>query len=186
MSNEAKLKIAKVKIKDLNKYIDETLANVTKNEKRLHNAAYACVERAMSNGDVRPAKRLVSGLGRRSVRVNAMLKYFLAVGPFLYNEETKEMEINPAMKEGTSYKGDLETAWSKPFWEYTASEGKDTTFDLEKLLHSLAKRTAKRIQDPKEGDNLPTALVRLLQEVDPEAFMSEQPNEQAKQDALAA
>lgn len=167
----------KLKINDLNKYIDDVLKNVSTNETRLHNAAYACIEAAMKNGEKRPAIRLVEGLGKRSIRANALIKYLCHFGPFSYDTETKVFDLDKSKKgakQGT-FAGDLEGAWEKPFWEFKAPEGEDMqAFDLPAAMKKLAERVAKRVQNAHEQDNIPPHLLAILQEEFPQAFQPKQ------------
>lgn len=161
-------KIRKVKINDLNKYIDNANKAGGKAAAMFHNAAFACVERAATNGDIRPANRLLSGM-HASARKNAMIAYFVKVGPFLYDKEAKNLSIDPSAKaSGNEYVADLTAAWEKPYWEYTAGEGKGVQpFDFDQALATLIARAEKRLEDPKEGDKIDTSLLKKLKALRP-------------------
>jgi len=107
--------------------------------------AASVVLHAIKHGNVTPARAIVNVLGTKETpwRSNAMISWFEAVGPFVYNKETKTLDYDSSLID--QYKAALaadENAFIKalmdePFFKFKPQaefKGFDLKAELKKLL----------------------------------------------------
>lgn len=132
---------------------EKMITSVGKRSKQLnndiHKAALSVCKHADDHGDVTLAQRLIAEL-HKGQRVNALIAWLVAVGPFREpTEDEKKSGITAKIvhAKGKSFLED--EAWGTPFWEFTA-EVKPAALQGWALFDSLLSKLEKAA----EGGNL--------------------------------
>jgi hypothetical protein len=135
--------------------IDKAIQSIARRgrtlESDIHLTAVSCLMHTDVHGDVTLADKLIDSIPTLA-RKNALRDWFLAMGKFRYDEETKKFKHN-------KNKVTLEQeAMNKPFWEFKA-ESPYVPFDIDAALQNLLKRATKAIKD---GDKVDEAKINAL------------------------
>lgn len=137
------------------KAIATTIASIAKRgktlERDIHIAAVSTLNHADKCGDTTLAQRLVCAVPSLA-RKNALRDWFVAMGKFKYDVETKTLRHDKAKTTN------LELAIATPFWEFK-QEAAYVPFDMQAAIISLVKRADKAMQHGDKVDK--TALAQL-------------------------
>lgn len=112
-----------------------------KYEQELHQCAVSCLNHAGLHGDITLARKLLAAIPA-GMRKNALRDWFIAMGKFTWNAETKTLDFD---KQKATL---LEEAIVTPFWTFKP-ETDYVPFDLTKALNVLLAR-AKKAQEKGE------------------------------------
>ena len=134
-----------------------------KQDELAHVLALSIINHIDLHGDTNNANDLVATMIQntpKSMRVNALIDWFVAHGKLVWNVEMKQLAY---AKHKTTK---LQEGAGKPFWEFRA-EPEYKPFDLDTQLIKLVERATKKAENPHEGDNIPTTLLEKLIQIAP-------------------
>lgn len=162
-------------------YDGQSISKLTKsissrNKKLRTDIAYCaamCVMHAVKHGNVTPATQLCDALGG-GWRVNALRDWFVAFGPFMWDQEAKAFALDKTRQ--PAYKKEMKadevkfasSLTEEPFWEFKP-EPEYQGFDLKEVLGTVIKRAKKAQTD--HGDDPKTHVNGLDKVVELHAAM---------------
>lgn len=136
-------KVVYRKISNLNKFIDDTCGNRSKSTHQVQRACVASLERMMDNGDIRPFKRILSGLGEKSADARQVANWFLANAPIVEKVDKDGKVVGFTYHKSLVKKVDVEAAKQNMWIDAPRPKRAASTFDAEKRMQSWAKQLIK-------------------------------------------
>lgn len=139
---------------NIDKLIASLQARGKKYEQELHQCAVSCLNHAGLHGDITLAQKLLSAIPS-GMRKNALRDWFIAMGKFTWNSETKTLDFD---KQKATL---LEEAIVTPFWTFKP-EAEYVPFDLTKAINALLAK-AKKAQE--KGEVVPTDKLEAIAKI---------------------
>ena len=137
----------------------------------LHVILTSCVVHVTKHGNVTPARNIVNALGTKQTawRSNAVLAWFEAYGPFIYNKTTKQLDYDAGRIDEFKAEFNADSAAfiakrMKETFEVFKPQSEYEGFDLQKEVAKLIKKAHTAVEKHKDSGKVNVAGLEAFEQ----------------------